>query len=792
MTSIPNNDRRDSIHSREYRSIDLDGSPTITFHFDGQQNEATHAQLRTQEYVSGLLAQAATASECFIDAGAILGFDQESRIAVLQQLSLFMQQSHSVLVSFGSGGQSSDLFRAGLLLLEQQGAPMITRVTDLLVEIAAITESDSGIRIRCSDIVEQLRRRGNTGLRPSHFADQAFQIRRQLSTSHVGERETLVHDVWESVPCSVPLRVPGAWSLTENGIESSDGEFSIPCRLLITQVYQNIESQNHSVQLTWERGGTWLSHICEREQISSTAAIVKLATKALPVNSNNASVFIAYLSDFERDNLDILPCSRIANRMGWFQMDGGHVFLCGHQPISRNQTPDNQQGGARLSFLGDDEGDDRIADGVHEHGDFDRWLEATEIIQPCNRVLMTFYASLAAPLLNIVNAANFAVSLDGRTSVGKTTAQMLAASVWGNPILHAGDHHPVMRSWDTTPVFIERAASLYNGIPTIVDDTKVAKDTSQIVDTVYRITNGGGRGRGSVRGLAATRSIRTILISSGEEPITSFSRAGGSRARVLGLWGSPFAGHANPAQGVIELRDVISENYGHAGPRFVQYLVNNQDRWPEWREWYAEARRWYSQRAGTNAVANRMASYFAVLELAGHLVHAAIPLPFHYQNTIAELWCEITAGTDEADQGLTAMRFFISWAQSQPHRFSGGRENREEAPHGGWLGRWRVHGRSRPDCLAVFPYVLDEALRSQGFPPEAVRRHWQENGWLQSNPARTTLKVSIDGAKYEAIAIEWRAIDQIMDGGDVMISRPECEPSGNSEGTQPNQVPPTT
>ena len=145
MTSIPNSHGCNSIHLREYRSIDLDGPPTITFQIDGQQIELTLAQIRSQEYVAGLQAQASTASHCMIDASAILGIDQESRIAVLQQLSLLTQQSRSALVSFSPGGQSPNLFQAGLLLLEQQGAPMITRVTDLLVEIAAITESDSGI-----------------------------------------------------------------------------------------------------------------------------------------------------------------------------------------------------------------------------------------------------------------------------------------------------------------------------------------------------------------------------------------------------------------------------------------------------------------------------------------------------------------------------------------------------------------------------------------------------------------------------------------------------------------------
>ena len=56
----------------------------------------------------------------------------------------------------------------------------------------------------------------------------------------------------------------------------------------------------------------------------------------------------------------------------------------------------------------------------------------------------------------------------------------------------------------------------------------------------------------------------------------------------LGLWGSPFGNAENAGQLVVTTREQLEFNYGHAGPRFVEYLLNNRQIAARWIEWYRE------------------------------------------------------------------------------------------------------------------------------------------------------------------------------------------------------------
>ena len=54
------------------------------------------------------------------------------------------------------------------------------------------------------------------------------------------------------------------------------------------------------------------------------------------------------------------------------------------------------------------------------------------------------------------------------------------------------------------------------------------------------------RGRGSPQGVQRTTRAHGVLLSTGEAPATSFTNDGGTRARTLCLWGSPFGGAGTP------------------------------------------------------------------------------------------------------------------------------------------------------------------------------------------------------------------------------------------------------
>ena len=185
-------------------------------------------------------------------------------------------------------------------------------------------------------------------------------------------------------------------------------------------------------------------------------------------------------------------------------------------------------------------GDEQIARAFHSQGTIEKWERAIRRLKNYPRVLILLYASFVPPLLMILRAPNFIVDICGRTTTGKTIALRIAGSVWGCPDEMA--HESTIHSWDSTPVWLERTASLHSGIPIILDDTKRARKPAVVADMLYLFANGRGRGRGNLQSLELGGSWRTVLISSGEAPATSFTQDGGTRTRVLEVRGLPFKG----------------------------------------------------------------------------------------------------------------------------------------------------------------------------------------------------------------------------------------------------------
>lgn len=107
--------------------------------------------------------------------------------------------------------------------------------------------------------------------------------------------------------------------------------------------------------------------------------------------------------------------------------------------------------------------------------------------------MLAIYASLAPPLLDLLLSPNFIVSFDGRTSTGKSTVQAIAASCWGNPTINGGAGPAVTHGWDSTRTVIERKSNILNGLPTLLDDTKVTRFPNVVTETIYQFTSGTGR-----------------------------------------------------------------------------------------------------------------------------------------------------------------------------------------------------------------------------------------------------------------------------------------------------------
>jgi hypothetical protein len=463
-----------------------------------------------------------------------------------------------------------------------------------------------------------------------------------------------------------------------------------------------------ALDVAWRYRGAWRSAVIDRARIADARGLVGLAGQGFPITSASAGDVVRYLAAFESANRDYLPKILASRACGW--CDDGRSFLWGTTAIGTD---------TRLQV---DAGTASYARHFRAAGTLDGWRAAWDAAQPYPRVVLGVYASLAPMVLGMVpEASGFVVDWWGRTTGGKTTTLRLAASVWGCRRLVA--------SWDTTGVGVERYAALAWCLPLILDDTKRAKDKEALAGMVYLVTGTQGRIRGSQDGgLRHTVDLRTVLLSTGEQAVTSYTEEAGARARTLSIEGLPFGVDSPAAREAGDLIDVATlDHHGHVGPAVVAYAIAHRESWPYWLARWRAVRDTYGAATGPAA---RAGQYLATLTIAAELAEAACGLTVH-AGALAEAVRHAGASTASADVALAALRVTLDWTTA----------------HAGC-----VHvpgsGPPPPRCIALLrrddgvtilalnPREWAEAMERSGYSVPDVRAEWERRGWARLSQVR--------------------------------------------------------
>ncbi|HPY40383.1 MAG TPA: DUF927 domain-containing protein [Thiolinea sp.] len=336
----------------------------------------------------------------------------------------------------------------------------------------------------------------------------------------------------------------------------------------------------------------------------------ELLDRGLDIQPGKQKRVIEYIHACNPFNL--ITCT---NKTGWHS--GAYV------------TPDKVYGDGSAQYIYQAE-----SGGVHSIfsnlGELEAWKKEVSAYAVGNSRLMfalsiAFAGSLATP----ANIESGGVHLVGGSSSGKSTAQRVAASVWGNP-------DTFKRSWRATATGLESIASLHNDNILILDEIS-EMNPKEASETAYMLGNGSGKTR-SHKGISLRPMFTwtTLFLSSGEVTLQELMNEEHGRKRVKAGQEVRIANiqaDAGLNRGIFEelhsfdkpslladhLRYQTSKNYGVAGSYWLEAITkHHRQLWDELPENVAS---FCSQVVPNDASGqvHRVAKRFGLIAVAGEL-----------------------------------------------------------------------------------------------------------------------------------------------------------------------------
>lgn len=445
-------------------------------------------------------------------------FGDEDRLVVLDFLSALDGGAFEV-----EGKKHPCLLEAVLALFRRDMPPQTMRTARLAALEAAVFKFADSLDVACDAIKRRMQDVGCTGVKPQGLKKDAQAIQTKLVAAArraPSQTGTTVKAAVADAPVPADAVVPGGWLMSATGVRrAGEGSAqSLSTAVVVTEVSRDVLHGRELVTVVWKRDGGWDRATVERKVIANKNAVLELASHGLPVHSGNATVLVQFVHDYLVENQTRLGATKVSGQMGWQGKDGADGFLLGQHLIAAGRTGGKTDPDVRFSFRGADGGDEQLAAGFHAAGTYKEWRAGIKLIRHHPRVRLCFYTAFVPTTLRIFGAENFVLDYAGATSQGKTTTLRVGAGVWGNPRGGRGEG-TTLHNWDSTQTWRERAPAVMNNLPLFLDDTKTVRHPDEIAQTVYTFTQGRGRGRGTIGGLAEQIGFESVLISSGDRPV---------------------------------------------------------------------------------------------------------------------------------------------------------------------------------------------------------------------------------------------------------------------------------
>ena len=205
-----------------------------------------------------------------------------------------------------------------------------------------------------------------------------------------------------------------------------------------------------------------------------------------------------------------------------------------------------------------------------------------------------------------------------------------------------------------------------------------------------------------------TRSWRCAFLFTGEEPCTTNTSGGGTKNRVFEInYTDKIIPNGN------ETVSIITENYGHAGVQYIDYVAANKDRV---RQLYAD----YLARILSSTDCSDKQAMVGALILVGDTLASEVIFgdkPLTPTDIAPFLKSEAEVLTHDRAYERT-----ISWIVKNSNRFN---------PMQNYGEIWGMENRkNNGETMFILYDVLEDALQDMHFSFDAVKKAWADRGLL--------------------------------------------------------------
>ena len=436
---------------------------------------------------------------------------------------------------------------------------------------------------------------------------------------------------------------------------------------------------------------------------------------------------------------------RCVNRTGW----EGEAFILPDASFGNT-------GGERVLFQAASAGDHPY----RQAGSLESWQKNVAMLCVRNsRLAFAVSCALAAPLLFLAGMESGGIHFRGGSSLGKTTALLVAGSVWGG-----GGVSGYIRNWRSTGNGLEAVALAHCDTLLCLDEMGQV-DAREAGGIAYMLSNGQGKTRANRTGGGRPPATwRVLFLSTGELSLAEKMREAGQRSKAgqevrlvdvpadagqgFGLFES-LHGFGSAAEMADHLRLASQAHYGHTAHRFLKEITHDL---PELGKAIRQAiEQFMADHCPTDAdgQVKRVCSRFGLIAAAGELGCVAGVLPWPEKEAVNAAgkcfaaWLEERGGTgpSEIKKGLAQVRRFFQ-AHGASRFVPWGEPNRPVINRAGFV----EHDESGSGyAFYVFGDVFrDEVCR--GFDPRMLARELINRGLLlPSNAGEPTTNKRLPG-----------------------------------------------